>query len=105
MVGEIVINVLRDNGGPAIIVEQDAPKKPKTPATGETTEKKPRAPRITKFEQVICPVCGHGHMIKGRTGFGCSEYRNGCQTVFPFTDYPADLTPAKLNAQLKKLKK
>ena len=105
MVSEIVLNVLRDNGGPAIIVEQDAPKKPKTPAVGEAAEKKPRAPRITKFEQVICPVCGRGHMIKGRTGFGCSEYRNGCQTVFPFTDYPTDLTPAKLNAQLKKLKK
>jgi DNA topoisomerase-3 len=100
-----VLNVLRDNEGPAIIVEQDAPKKPKAPAAGEATEKKPRAPRITRLEQVICPVCGKGHMVKGRTGFGCSEYRNGCPTVFPFTDYPADLTPARLNAQLKKLKK
>ncbi len=106
MVGEIVLNVLRDNSGPAIIVEQDAPKSPKAPASGAAQgEKKPRAPRITKFEQVICPVCGRGHMVKGRTGFGCSEFRNGCQTVFPFTDYPADLTPAKLNAQLKRLKK
>ena len=105
MVSEIVINVLRDNSGPAIIVEQDAPKSPKAPATGEANEKKPRASRITRLEQVICPVCGKGHMVKGRTGFGCSEYRNGCPTVFPFTDYPADLTPARLNAQLKKLKK
>ncbi len=105
MVSEIVLNVLRDNSGPAIIVEQDAPHKPKTPASGEAAEKKPRAPRITRWEQVICPVCGRGHMVKGRTGFGCSEYRNGCQTVFPFTDYPADLTPAKLNSRLKKLKK
>jgi DNA topoisomerase-3 len=105
MVSEIVLNVLRDNEGPAIIVEQDAPKSPKAPATGEANEKKPRASRITRLEQVICPVCGKGHMVKGRTGFGCSEYRNGCQTVFPFTDYHADLTPARLNAQLKKLKK
>ncbi len=105
MVSDIVLNVLRDNEGPAIIVEQDAPKKPKAPAAGEATEKKPRASRITRLEQVICPVCGKGHMVKGRTGFGCSEYRNGCPTVFPFTDYPADLTPARLNAQLKKLKK
>ncbi len=115
MVNEIVLNVLRDNSGPAIIVEQDTPKRPKGPAgtaapqagegQGQATEKKPRAPRITRWEQVICPVCGRGHMVKGRTGFGCSEYRNGCQTVFPFTDYPADLTPAKLNSRLKKLKK
>ena len=105
MVGEIVLNVLRDNSGPAIIVEQDAPKKPKAPSAGEAAEKKPRAPRITRLEQVICPVCGRGHMVKGRTGWGCSEWCNGCPTVFPFTDYPADLTPARLNTQLKKLKK
>ena len=105
MVTEIVLNVLRDNSGPAIIVEQDAPRKPKTPAAGNAADKKPRAPRVTRWEQVICPVCGRGHMVKGRTGYGCSEWNNGCHTVFSFTEYPADLTPARLNAQLKKLKK
>ena len=57
------------------------------------------------LEGTVCPLCGKGHIIKGRTGYGCSEYRNGCQTVFPFTDYPADLTPARLNSRLKKLRK
>ncbi|MCQ2287737.1 MAG: DNA topoisomerase 3 [Muribaculaceae bacterium] len=98
MVGEVVLNVLRDNDSGSIIVEQDKPKKPKSPAG----EKKTRAPRIKSIEEITCPVCGKGHMVKGKTAYGCSEYRNGCKTVFPFTEYPADLTPAKLRQALKK---
>ena len=49
-----------------------------------------------------CPVCGKGHLVKGKTAFGCSEYRSGCHTVLPFTEYPADLTPAKLSSLVKK---
>lgn len=25
-----------------------------------------------------CPVCGKGTIIKGKTAYGCSEWRNGC---------------------------
>ena len=25
-----------------------------------------------------CPLCGKGHIIKGKTAYGCSEWRNGC---------------------------
>ena len=25
-----------------------------------------------------CPQCGKGHIIKGKTAYGCSEWRNGC---------------------------
>ena len=24
-----------------------------------------------------CPLCGKGHIIKGKTAYGCSEWRNG----------------------------
>lgn len=98
MVNSVVINVLRDNDSNSIIVEQDNPKKPKTPRA----EKKPRAPRIKSVEEITCPVCGKGHLVKGKTAYGCSEYRNGCQTVFPFSEYPADLTPSKLRTAINK---
>ena len=106
MVGEIVLNVLRDNTGTSIVVENTDEKKSKKKGKDTATgEKKTRAPRIKSYDQIVCPVCGKGHIVKGKTAFGCSEYRNGCQTLFPFTDYPADLTPARLNQALKKLKK
>ena len=99
MVNEVVLNVMRDNSGGSIIVEQDSPKKSKTPSSAE---KKTRAPRIKSIEEITCPVCGKGHLVKGKTAYGCSEYRNGCSTLFPFTQFPADLTPAKLRQAITK---
>ena len=103
MINEIVLNVLRDNSGTNIAVEQDKPKTP-TKGTGAKAEAAPkkRSARVTKFEQVLCPVCGKGHIVKGKSAFGCSEWANGCHTALPFTDYPADLTPAKLRNAIKK---
>ena len=104
MIGESVLNVLRDNTGGSIAVEQGKPGKPKSPAASgeEDKPKKARAPRIKKYEDIPCPVCGRGHLVKGNSAFGCSEYRNGCHTVLPFSEYSADLTPAKLASKVKK---
>ena len=104
MIGEIVLNVLRDNNSGSIAVEQGKPAKPKAPtaAGGEGKPKKQRSPRVKKYEDIVCPVCGKGHLVKGNKAFGCSEFRNGCQTVLPFEQYPADLTPAKLSSMIKK---
>ena len=104
MIGEIVLNVLRDNNNGSIAVEQGKPAKPKSPAaaSGEEKPKKQRAPRLKSIEEIPCPVCGRGHLVKGKTAYGCSEYRNGCHTILPFEEYPADLTPAKLSRLVKK---
>ena len=102
MIGGIVLNVLRDNTSGSIAVEQGGKNKPKTPATGAAEKPKKARKRLKTIEEIPCPVCGKGHLVKGRTAFGCSEYKNGCRTVLPFTDYPADLTPAKLSSLVKK---
>ena len=103
MIGEIVLNVLRDNRGGSIAVEQGGKTKPKAPSAAGAGEKPKKArKRLTKIEDIACPVCGKGHLVKGRTAFGCSEYNNGCHTVLPFTDYSAGLTPTKLSNMLKK---
>ena len=31
-----------------------------------------------------CPLCGKGIILKGRTAYGCSEWRNGCTWRKPF---------------------
>ena len=104
MIGEIVLNVLRDNNSGSIAVEQGKPAKPKSPAAsgGAEKPKKPRTPRLKSIEEIPCPVCGKGHLVRGKTAFGCSEYKNGCHTVLPFAEYPADLTPAQLSKLVKK---
>ena len=103
MIGEIVLNVLRDNSSGSIAVEQGKPSKPKAPAAGEkgAAPKKQRK-RLSSIEEIPCPVCGKGHLVKGRSAYGCSEYNNGCHTVLPFTEYAADLTPARLSRLVNK---
>ncbi|MBO7338344.1 MAG: DNA topoisomerase III, partial [Paludibacteraceae bacterium] len=49
-----------------------APKKAAEP-------KKPEAAKVT--DEMIgkpCPKCGKGVIIKGRTAYGCSEWKSGC---------------------------
>lgn len=36
----------------------------------------------------VCPVCGKGTLLKGKTAYGCSEWKNGCGYRKPFTPNP-----------------
>lgn len=103
LIHQIVINVLSDNSNRRIDTagEELVKGKEKGKRAGEK-QKKPRAPRITKLEQVICPVCAKGHLVKGRTAFGCSEYRSGCSFRLPFEQCPADTTPAQIKKRIEK---
>ena len=107
-VNEIVTDVMHDNSNRTIegITPDEPPVKPKSPvgtATVKTTRKtKPRrasAKKKTKLtteniaatantsgphEGDICPKCGQGHVIKGKTAYGCSRWREGCDYRFSF---------------------
>lgn len=107
LINEIVINVLSDNSHSKILVNNNTTGK-SGEAMGSTEEGpkpiKPKTPRIRKFEQVICPECGKGHILKGNTAFGCSRFREGCVLRLSFETYPENLTPSKLNKLLAKYK-
>ena len=32
-----------------------------------------------------CPLCGKGVIIKGKTAYGCSNWKSGCQYRQPFS--------------------
>lgn len=112
MISRIVTNVLSDNSGSKIQLEQSDNKsdsKNKSVKNGQSSSTKkidkPKSPRIKSLDQIICPYCGQGHMIKGRTAYGCSRYKEGCKILLPFDQYPESLTPAQLNIKIKSLKK
>jgi DNA topoisomerase-3 len=54
--------------------------------TEEKTEKKIKAKNTSAAELVgtACPKCKKGSFLKGKTGYGCSEYKNGCKLILPF---------------------
>ncbi|MDE5628665.1 MAG: DNA topoisomerase 3 [Muribaculaceae bacterium] len=101
MIQRIVSNVLCDNSNKRIISESPEAAK-SSAAEAKEGAKKPRAPRIRKLEQVKCPVCGEGHLLKGRAAFGCSRYAEGCTFRLSFDDCPADTSPAQINKKLGK---
>lgn len=101
-VGEIVNDVMHDNSNRTIEGEapDEKPVKPKSPegvgaanAKGKTRTR--RASTKTKTtaasksvatkvktrepnEGDVCPKCGQGHIIKGKSAYGCSRWREGC---------------------------
>ena len=84
MVTEIVNTVMRDtsNRRVALTVPEVKPKKTRT-----KTVKQP-VPVTAKPDDTLigkpCPLCGKGHVIKGKTAYGCSEWSNGCTWRQPF---------------------
>ena len=90
MVGEIVHSVLSDNSNRRVTVVETPAKKeatPKEPAKKKraSTPKKPKAEAATAIIKVddsmlgkACPLCGKGIIIKGKTAYGCSDWKNGC---------------------------
>ena len=105
MVTEIVTTVMLDNSNrrvAAAVVEQKpkkaAPKKvaaskPKKASEGidssqraglrgnDMPSKASTTPDEGNPDVIIgqpCPLCGKGHIIKGKTAYGCSEWRSGC---------------------------
>ena len=101
-VGEIVNDVMHDNSNRTIEGEapDEKPVKPKSPegvgaanAKGKTrtrrastkikttSESKSIATKVKTREPNegdVCPKCGQGHIIKGKSAYGCSRWREGC---------------------------
>lgn len=105
MISVIVLNVLNDNTQRKILVEQ-APAGKDSKKTDTDTPKPKRKPSVRKLEQIACPECGEGHIVKGRTAYGCSRFREGCPLRLGFEEFSPELTPGRLAAAItKKYKK
>lgn len=92
-INQIVKDVLSDNSARHVTIttEEDLKKKP---AAKKTAARKPSAagtsqpatPAANEDPMVgkPCPLCGKGTIIKGKTAYGCSNWKEGCQYRLPF---------------------
>ena len=97
---DIVKDVLQDASPRRLVITDDATeqvaKKPKSrKAAPKAAKPKPNSakssdgqqPAIAPSDDLIgkpCPLCGKGVVIKGRTAYGCSLWREGCAFKLPF---------------------
>ena len=96
-VTEIVYDVLRDNSNRRVTITTDedlkkakkkktaAPKKaaakPAASTKNAAASPQPATSEPSADDSIIgttCPVCGKGTIIKGKTAYGCSNWKNGC---------------------------
>lgn len=98
MVTDIVNSVLRDNTNRRITVVQEeettSKKKEEKTVAKRVRKKKPEEEKAPtdkkdgkKTDDLVgtpCPVCGKGVILKGKTAYGCSEWKNGCTFRKPF---------------------
>lgn len=101
-INEIVNDVLRDNSNRHVAITTDEDLKKKTPRKRNTAPKattvkkaaaqpkatpKPVSDTLSAQEDLAgkpCPVCGKGVIIKGKTAYGCSRWKEGCNFRKPF---------------------
>ena len=121
MVNEVVINVLSDQTRRTITIEDTSKAAKETPKDEpkEKKEKKPRKPRAKKekekaeatpelelpsTDKPVCPICHKGSILRGKTAYGCSEYKNGCTFRLDYATYGNNLTDEELGTVISKLK-
>ncbi len=99
LVGQIVNNVLSDQSNRTITIEQ-------VPVEEEKKEKgKERKPRKPRTKKPVCPICKKGSILRGKTAYGCSEYKNGCTFRLDYTTYGEGLSDEELAEVIKGLGK
>ena len=91
MVCELVDTVLRDTDARRVTASASselpaklAAKKGEssTTATSDTASEKPKRKVIRAGS--TCPQCGEGKVLKGKTAYGCSRWKEGCNWRKPF---------------------
>ena len=89
----IVNQVLADNTNRRVTVVNPEEEQKKKATKKASTKKKtvdasntPVSSQRSNANEVptICPLCGKGTIIKGKTAYGCSEWKNGCTYRKPF---------------------
>ena len=85
---QIVNDVLADNSNRHVTVMVDDEKKKRNPPIKKRVEKVDSL-SLPANDSVIgkpCPACGKGVIIKGKTAYGCSRWKEGCAFRLPFPD-------------------
>lgn len=89
----IVYQVLSDNSNRRVTVidsEEDkkqkkkAVKPAKAPRQAKASVKPASPPSSSPVVGSVCPLCGKGTVIKGKTAYGCSNWASGCTYRVPF---------------------
>ena len=88
MVDELVDEVRMERNLPRLVMGEDTPK--------------PKAKKTTKTNVSTCPKCNKGVVLKGKSSFGCNQWKAGCDFRIPFVYLEKKLTAKQVERLLAK---
>ena len=107
MVNQIVLNVLSDQTGRSITIENAATKETAPKEKKERKARKTRTPQAqgepTETNRLVCPLCHKGTILRGKSAYGCSKYKNGCTFRMDYATYGSELTDEQLAEAIKRI--
>lgn len=83
MVCEVVFQVKQSNAK-AITVVEDKSEKTKKEKNKEKSQKTRKTNTSEDNNLIVCPKCKEGNIVKGKSAWGCTNYKNGCNFRLPF---------------------
>ena len=98
MVREVITQVKNSNKKPITIIDEEKEKEEQKQAKAKKkAEAKPE-------KDLSCPACQKGNLLKGKSAWGCSEWKNDCKFMIPFKQFDKKLTDNQFNALITKKK-
>jgi DNA topoisomerase III len=91
MVNELVHEVRSETGKARLSIASDS--KPKKAASRKTK---------TAKEGMKCPKCSNGKIVKGKSSYGCDQWKSGCDLRLPFTFMDKKLTDKQIQRLIEK---
>ena len=113
MVGQMVRNVRTDRTTTTITIEEMASGSKEGKNTKASAKEKPVKVKRKKQDTVTqdtasahgsptCPICGKGTLLRGKTAYGCSEYKSGCTFRLSYEQHGKDLSNEELLTLVRK---
>ena len=113
MVGQMVRNVRTDRTTTTITIEEMASGSKEGKNTKASAKEKPVKVKRKKQGTVTqdtasahgsptCPICGKGTLLRGKTAYGCSEYKSGCTFRLSYEQHGKDLSNEELLTLVRK---
>ena len=98
MVDDLVTEVRMEKK--SIIISSQATAEKASPKTKRKT-KKAATPK-KEMGQLSCPKCKQGNLLKGKTAYGCSQWKSGCTFRLPFKVYEKKISDNQLRRLIEK---
>ncbi|QCX38932.1 DNA topoisomerase III [Aureibaculum algae] len=68
----------------------------------QNREKEKKVKKVSGITAETCPKCKKGTLLKGKSAYGCSNYKNGCNFVLPFSFMEKKISEKQLIRLLQK---